>query len=486
MRAPVFRRQLLKKVTHRKAGITVFGLGAVGLQVALAFSRAGFNSIGVDTDSEKVNALSAGLAPGHEEKTARLMAKFFRKRRFQATSDLTLSASCSDFVVLCLPTPLTSDNLPDLRFLVDTCAKLSSQDLRNKCIILESSVYPGVTRKILKPALELGRYVAGVDFGLAHSPERVDTNNRDFPLARIPKLVGGIDKASTDVACALYAVVLKAPVIRVASAEIAEAAKMLENTYRFVNICMMNEVASAFESMGVDTFDVVKAASTKPFGFMPHYPGPGVGGHCIPKDPFYLMKAAKEVGKSLTIVEAAVHVNKRIPIEIVARIDGALGIVGKSINGARVALLGLAYKRNVDDTRRSSAFAILSELQKHGAVVRVYDPVALVRKSELHGIEQCRSLEQAIRDADVIFLHTDHDIFHKLNLAKIRGSLARDPILFDARNFWDTPKAERKGYLYRGIGKRAADDNSELLAAKPRSSAASSEQRNTVRDSSNA
>lgn len=435
----------------RNASVALFGLGSVGLPIALGFAKAGFTTTGVDNDPQKVDALQSGIAPWHEERTNRLLAKLLKTGRFQAASKISLTEHGPDFIVLCLPTPLTSDNQPDLSYLTGICTELSGQDLRKKCVILESSVYPGVTRSILKPSLEAGGHKAGIDFGLAHSPERIDLKNREFPPERIPKLVGGIDKASTDVAAALYEAVLEAPVIRVQSPEVAEAAKMLENTYRFVNICLINELASLFEALNIDTFDVVKAASTKPFGFMPHYPGPGVGGHCIPKDPFYLIKAASKVGKSLTIVEAAQAFNSRFPRTIVSRIERTLKWIGKSIEGAQTTILGLSYKRNVSDLRRSPALGIIDELVKRGALVRVYDP--LIKQVDLASVKSCQSLQEAVEGADVIVLVTDHDAFRSIDLTKIYPSLSKNPILFDARNFWNGSELARIGYQYLGVGK---------------------------------
>lgn len=462
MKEVIFRRPLLGKVRRRSAKIAIFGLGAVGLKVAISFAGAGFNCSGIDIDSKLVEALNRGGASGHGLKTRRQLAKYLKNGKLSAKTDVTLTENDPDFLILCLPTPLTEDGEPNLSFLTDTCRRLGNQKLRNKCVILESSVYPGVTRRIVKPCLESGGFVAGADFALAHSPERIDLNNSRFPMERIPKLVGGINEASTDVAVSLYEAVLRAHVIRVDNPETAEAAKMLENTYRFVNISLVNELSQVFETLGVDTFAAVNAASSKPFGFMPHFPGPGVGGHCIPKDPFYMLHAAKLAGKQLKIVEAAVLLNQQMPIFIAARIEQALSNTGKSMNRARIAVLGLGYKRNMSDSRRSPAVPLISELSSRGAQVGAYDPLVSHSADKLLSEKRVNSLEEAVQGADVIVLVTDHDAFRRIDLAKIRKYLATSPILFDARNFWRESEATRLGYSYIGLGKPSKQESASI------------------------
>ncbi len=452
-----FRPHLLKKVRLHTARLTVVGLGMVGLQVALASAKAGFRIKGVDTDRNRVASLNSGHAKGHGDKTEKTLNRTLRNGRFKATCDPAFDTDSPDFIVLCLPTPLTEDDKPDLSFLTATCDRLAKEDLSGKCIILESSVYPGVTRNILRPRLESGGCRAGLDFGLAHSPERIDFGNQRFPLERTPKLVGGINEASTDVACALYNSVLQAQVVRVESPEIAEAAKMLENTYRFVNICLVNELASVFEALGLNTYAVVDAAATKPFGFMAHYPGPGVGGHCIPKDPHYIMEAAAGVGKSLSIVEAGLSVDRKIPASIATRVEMVLNSVQKTMTGARVAMLGLAYKRDSSEARRSPALAVASEFAKRSAIVTAYDPLVTDTAGQQPFFKRFDSLQETVRNADVVVLATDHGVFRRIDLVKMRGLLGKDPIIFDARNFWDGCELSRIGYRYLGIGKPFCD-----------------------------
>jgi nucleotide sugar dehydrogenase len=445
-----FRQPLLRKLIQRRARIGVFGLGTIGMQVALAFARAGFLCRGIDIDRKKVRHANLGRANDQDDRVRKVLASCIRRHKFYADSDTSLK---EDFAILCLPTPLTETEDPDLSYLTEACRKLSAQDLSGKCVVLESSVYPGVTRNVLCPLLELGGQRAGKDFGLAHSPERIDLKNPAYPMERIPKIVGGINDASTDVAVALYKQILTARVVRVESLEIAEAAKMLENTYRFVNICLVNELSLLFESLHVDTYAVVRAASTKPFGFMPLYPGPGVGGHCIPKDPFYLLKVAKDVGKVLSIVEAAAIVNDRVPLAIASRLEDGLRLFGKDIKSARITVLGLAYKRNVSDVRRSPALPIITTLTARGTSVRAYDPLVFNAGTEMPWLEQTRTLSRAVRGADVILLMTDHDIFRRIDLSKIRGYLNEDPIVYDSRGFWDPAYVTRNGFFYMGLGR---------------------------------
>ena len=451
MEKRLFRTRLVARVRKRSAHVVVLGLGAVGIQVALAFAEGGFISTGVDTDNKRLRQINTGNLTGLEPILNRRVKKCVKTGRLRVTGNAILDPDQSDFLVLCLPTPLSHNDRPDLGFLKDACQRLSQKDRRGKCVILESSVYPGVTRNFIKPILETGGHVAGLDFGLVHSPERIDLNNARFPMQNIPKLVGGIDKASTEVAAALYEATLKAPIIRVESPEIAESAKMLENTYRFVNISLINELAELFGSLGIDCFAVVKAASTKPFGFMPHYPGPGIGGHCIPKDSFYMIHAGRKVGKKLSIVEAATAVNRATPLLIVSRIEESLTTVGKNIQRARIALLGFAYKANVSDWRRSPAIPIIDELRRRGATVKVYDP--LVSETDRIGISLKPTLKETVQHADVVALVTDHHIFKKIDLAVIREYVSKNPVLFDSRNFWNRNVAMRLGYMYLGVGK---------------------------------
>src|SRR5437868_7242559 len=362
---------LAGKINNGSAVVGVIGLGYVGLPLLNAFYQGGHRVIGFDIDSRKIQMLKKG-----ENYLKHLGEALFRPMlssgRFDATSDASRMGEC-DVLISCVPTPLGPHLEPDLSFIENTTDDIAKTLRAGQLIILESSTYPGTTREIMLPRLEARGLKCGKDFFLAYSPEREDPGRKDHNTQTIPKLVGGIDKVSGDLATALYRRAIK-QVIPVSSAEVAEAAKILENTYRAINIALVNEKKVVLTAMGIDVWEVIAAASTKPFGFQAFYPGPGLGGHCIPIDPFYLTWKAREVGMSTRFIELAGEVNHSMPDYVVKRTSLALNERGKAVKGSRILILGLAYKPDVDDVRESPSFELIEKLEELGAHVDYHDP----------------------------------------------------------------------------------------------------------------
>ena len=362
---------LQSKIDDNSALVGVIGLGYVGLPLLRAFWAAGFPVIGFDVDPAKVEALTAGRNYlKHLGKS--YVADMSASPRFCVTGDLSRLGEV-DVVISCVPTPLGKHLEPDLTF-VERSADAVARTLRpGQLILLESSTYPGTTREVMLPRLEATGLKCGRDFYLAYSPEREDPGRKDHNTQSIPKLVGGIDPVSGEIAAALYRKAIR-EVVPVSSAEVAEAAKILENVYRAVNIALVNELKQVLTAMGVDVWEVIEAAKTKPFGFQAFYPGPGLGGHCIPIDPYYLTWKAREVGLPTRFIELAGEVNRAMPDYVVSRVTAALNERGKSVKGARILVLGLAYKPDVDDVRESPSLELIERLEQLGADVEYNDP----------------------------------------------------------------------------------------------------------------
>jgi UDP-N-acetyl-D-glucosamine dehydrogenase len=395
--------------------VAIIGLGYVGLPLALAFAAAGRSVIGIDIDASKSQSLRAGRSYLRHIGSERVKAAI-ESGRFVATTDIA-EARNATAVVICVPTPLTEHHTPDLSYVLDTGAAVAPHVTKGMLIVLESTTYPGTTSHDLRNCLEAGSgLIAGRDFFLAFSPEREDPGNTTS-LERIPKVVGGLTPACLSKARSLYEAVVP-HVVEVSSCETAEATKLLENIFRSVNIALVNELKIIYAAMGVDIWEVVAAASTKPFGFMPFYPGPGLGGHCIPIDPFYLSWKAKEFGLPARFIELAGEINKAMPRYVVSRICDALNDRSKSLRGARVLLLGLAYKKNVDDDRESPTYAIWDLLNAAGAVVSYNDPhVSEVRPGRTHvRFAGIRSVPVEDR-FDAIVVCTDHDEYRYQDLS---------------------------------------------------------------------
>jgi UDP-N-acetyl-D-glucosamine dehydrogenase len=367
----VLSRRLLCRIRARAARVCVVGLGYVGLPLAELFVSGGFHVIGFDVDADKVAKLNQGRTYiGHIP--AERIAQLRHSGRFEATTDPRCFAR-ADAVAVCVPTPLTEAREPDLSYVIGTGENIHPHLHAGQLVVLESTTYPGTTTGLLQPLLERSGLRAGRDFFLAFSPEREDPGNPHFPTCSIPKVVGGIDPRSRDLAVALYGSVVQR-VVPVSSTEVAEGCKILENTYRAVNIALVNELKVVFDRMGIDVWEVIAAAKTKPFGFQAFYPGPGLGGHCIPIDPFYLTWAARKYGVHTRFIELAGQVNAGMPLYVVQRVAEALNEHRKPIKGSKVCVLGVAYKKDVDDPRESPAFTVLEALRQRGAEVSYNDP----------------------------------------------------------------------------------------------------------------
>jgi UDP-N-acetyl-D-glucosamine dehydrogenase len=402
---------LLQRIQSRQALVGIIGLGYVGLPLAQAFSRGGFPVMGFDVDAAKVARLERGESYiGHiSADTVRAMIS----RRFQATTHFERLKE-PDAVIICVPTPLNETREPDLSFVTNSTRSIAAALRPGQLVILESTTYPGTTRNVCQPILEEKGLRAGRDFFLAFSPEREDPGNPSFSAPTIPKVVGGLDVHSQELAATLYSQVV-VQVVRVSSPEVAEACKILENTYRAINIALVNELKMLYDRMGIDVWEVIDAARTKPFGFQAFYPGPGLGGHCIPIDPFYLTWVARKFGLTTRFIELAGEINTFMPHFVVSKVADALNDQGKAVKGSRVALLGMAYKKDVDDPRESPGFELMELLLHKGAIVTYNDPhipaLPPMRKyPDLRMASQDLTADY-LRNQDCVLIATDHSAY---------------------------------------------------------------------------
>ncbi len=391
--------------------IAVVGLGYVGLPLSLQFARAGINVLGLDVDQEKVDALNAGKSYiKHIE--PKDIAEVVNAGTFKASVEFSRVVE-TEAVIICVPTPLNKNREPDISYIVETGKSISPYLPKGSLVVLESTTYPGTTDEDLREVLESGSGMkAGVDFHLAFSPEREDPGNPDSKVALIPKVVGGFTPACLKKAVDLYGKAIKT-IVPVSSCRAAEASKLLENTFRAVNIALVNELKVVYDAMGIDVWEVINSAKTKPFGFMPFYPGPGLGGHCIPIDPFYLTWKAREYGQHTRFIELAGEINTSMPQHVVNRVADALNARRKSLNGAKILVLGLAYKADVDDERESPSYFLMDILTKRGATVSYYDPfIPVIRPTREHGHwTGTRSISwspEVLRSFDVVLISTSH------------------------------------------------------------------------------
>lgn len=403
--------QLEQKIANRNLTLGIIGLGYVGLPLSLTFLRKGVKVIGFDLDPAKINSLEQGKSYiKHIPPTE--VTDYVTKKFFTATNDFSRLGE-PDALLICVPTPLTKNREPDLKYIEATGQAIAKVLRPGQLIVLESTTYPGTTVEILQPILEQGGLKAGTDFALAFSPEREDPGNANFGTADIPKVVGGIDAKSTNLAVSLYAIAMK-QVVPVSSTQTAELTKLLENIFRSVNIALVNELKVLCLSMGIDVWEVIKAASTKPFGYMPFYPGPGLGGHCIPIDPFYLTSKAREFDIPTRFIELAGEVNSNMPYFVVQRVMDALNEHGKSLKGAKVLILGVAYKKDVDDDRESPSYKLMEILQNKGAEVRYNDPhiprLRTVRKYDFNQSSVELSAEN-LSSVDCVLVATNHSAY---------------------------------------------------------------------------
>jgi UDP-N-acetyl-D-glucosamine dehydrogenase len=396
--------ELHRKISGKSARLGVLGLGYVGLPLATEFAKAGFTVTGFDLSQKKVDAFNQGLSYIKDVPEC-VFSPLVRSGKLRATTDFSLIRDL-DTIDICVPTPLRKTKDPDMSFVVAATASIAEYLHTGLLIMLGSTTYPGTTDELVLPKLESSGLKVGQDFFLCYSPERIDPGNTQFQTSNIPKVVGGITPACTELGTLLYRQTLET-VVPVSSTRVAEMVKLLENTFRLINIGLANEIALMCDRMHIDVWEVIDAAATKPFGFMPFYPGPGLGGHCIPIDPFYLSWKSKEAGMEARFIELAGHVNGRMPEFVVEKIQNALNSVGKAVRGSHVHILGAAYKRNIDDVRESPALDIMIMLQRLGAYVTFSDP--FVERIELQGsLIEGADMIASVRAADCAAIITDH------------------------------------------------------------------------------
>jgi UDP-N-acetyl-D-glucosamine dehydrogenase len=408
--------------------VGIIGLGYVGLPLARAFSEGGLAVLGFDVDPAKVEALQRGASYiGHiPDATIRQMCKL----GFEATSDFR-RLNEPDVIVICVPTPLTDSREPDLTYIVNSTKSIAAALRPGQLVVLESTTYPGTTRDVVLPLLAGTGLKPGIDFFLAFSPEREDPGNSQFGATTIPKVVGGLDSVSLELAVALYSKVV-IQVVPVSNLQVAEACKILENTYRAINIALVNELKILYDRMGIDVWEVIEAAKTKPFGYQAFYPGPGLGGHCIPIDPFYLTCVARKHGLTTRLIELAGEINTAMPAYVVSKVTDALNDQGKPIKGSKITLLGMAYKKNVDDPRESPGFELMDLLLHKGAAAEYNDPhipVLPATRRYAHIRMSSRELTaEYLRSRDCVLIVTDHSAYNYEWIAQ------HAPLIVDTRN----------------------------------------------------
>ena len=446
-------KSLLELIRTRRAKTGVIGLGYVGLPLAVEFGRAGYTAVGFDLDARKVNAINEGRSYIDDVPSAHV-AELKAANRLSATTNFDALAEV-DTINICVPTPLRKTKDPDMSYIVSSVEEIAKRIRPGQLIILESTTYPGTTDELVLPMLEKGGLKAGKDFFLAFSPERVDPSNRSFNTHNIPKVIGGMTEDCTALSAALYDGAIKT-IVPVSSPRVAEMVKLLENTFRAVNIGMVNELALMCDRMGIDVWEVVKAASTKPFGFMAFYPGPGLGGHCIPVDPFYLSWKARESGFEARFIELAGAVNGNMPHYVVSLMSEALNSVRKPLNGSKVLVAGIAYKKDVDDIRESPALDLLHLLRDRGAELSYTDPFVpkLAAKEWPNGIDLVNVdvSKAGTEEFDCVVVVTDHTQFDYEQLQRVAK------VVVDTRNAIKspTPKVVRLGAARRAAAPELA------------------------------
>ncbi len=431
---------LLQKLEQRTARIAILGLGYVGLPLATVFAEAGFDVTGIDPHAGKVQSLNEGSSYIQDVPTEQLKA-LVTANKLRATTDFAAIRQ-ADAVSICVPTPLRKTGDPDLSFILSATEELAKYVHRGMVIVLESTTYPGTTREVMLPMLsEVSDLKIGEDFFLAFSPERVDPGREDWTTINTPKVIGGITAACSEVSAAWYATALQ-HVVSVSSAEVAEMAKLLENTFRMINIGMVNEMAIMCDRLGIDVWEVIDAAATKPFGFMKFTPGPGLGGHCIPIDPLYLSWKLRSLNYTARFIELASEINTGMPRYVIGKVQDALNEHGKPIKGSRVLVLGAAYKPDVDDLRESPALDVIGLLQQKGAEVTYHDPYIPVLVEDGVEMKSVPDLMDAVRNADCVVIITNHKVYDYASI------LENASLIVDTRNALgkagkDNPKVAR-------------------------------------------
>ncbi len=433
------KQELLNKIADRSARIGVIGLGYVGLPLAVEFAHSNFRATGFEIDTKKAASINSGISHIIDV-PSEVVAKLVSAEKLNATTDFA-ELALMDIIIICVPTPLRKTKEPDVSYILAAADKIQATLRPGQLVILESTTYPGTTDEVLRPMFDEKGFVIDQDYFLAFSPERVDPGNPQFQTKNIPKVVGGVTADSTEIAATAYECVVNT-VHRVGSARAAEMAKLLENTFRAVNIGMVNELSQLCYTLGIDSWEVIEAAATKPFGFMAFYPGPGIGGHCIPLDPHYLSWKARMHGFEARFISLAEEVNSTMPQHIVELVSTGLNKHRKAVNGSKVLILGVAYKRDIDDMRESPALPIIEKLEKLGAEISFHDPhVNEVIFETGHRMTTVPLTEQVVTEADCVVIVTDH------RSVDYRWIIERAKLIVDSRNttrdFKNTEFAEK-------------------------------------------
>ncbi|MDP6637004.1 MAG: nucleotide sugar dehydrogenase [Phycisphaerae bacterium] len=430
--------KLVEKIKSHKAVIGIVGLGYVGLPLVREFSAGGANVIGFDVDAAKIKLLLAGKSY-IDHIPSKVVKEVVKTKRFDATTDFKRLRQ-ADCILICVPTPLTKMREPDMTYVIATARSIQKNLRKGQLIVLESTTYPGTTREVMLPILEESGLKVGKDFFLAFSPEREDPGRKDYSTKTTPKVVGGYDKASLAAAVACYEIAIDT-VVPVSSCEAAEACKILENTYRGVNIALVNELKVLFDRMGIDIWEVINGAATKPFGFTPFYPGPGLGGHCIPIDPFYLSWKARQFGMTTRFIELAGEINVAMPKYVIGKLMEALNDHKKSVRGSKILVLGLAYKKDIDDVRESPSLELIELLKEKGAKVDYNDPYCpRTHKMREHNLKMSsRKLSAGmLQSYDAVLISTDHTDYD------YQFIVSNAKLVIDTRNATKNVKRGRK------------------------------------------
>ena len=441
-------RILYNKIQDKSIKIGVIGLGYVGLPLAILFSKK-YHVYGFDVEENKISMLKKSKSYIVDIRPEDI--KKVLNQTFYPTND-EKSLNDVDAVFITVPTPLKEDGSPNMDYVISASKTVAKHMNRGKLVVLESTVYPGATREVVTPILETSGLKAGSDFGVVFSPERVTPGNKKYGVARMPKVVGGVDEDSTELAYLLYDSVLEAPVIKVSNCKTAEAVKVLENTFRFVNISLINELALVFEKMGIDIWEVIKGASSKPIGFMPHYPGPGIGGHCIPVDPLFLLYKIQRYDSDSNFINLARRINKIMPLHTVNLAEEGLREVGKTLRGSKILVAGVAYKPEVNDYRESPAIEVIEELEYSGSIVDFYDPYIEVINFKGRKYRGVKSIDKKmLQEYDAVILVTDHRSLVD-NLKRLLPQIEKKIVIVDGRNSLNYEKIKKK-HIYLCIGK---------------------------------
>lgn len=417
---------LSKKIKTRSATIGIVGLGYVGLPLALEIVNKGFTVIGLDKDNEKITKLKSGDSYIADMSSAAI-EKAVNEQKFEPTNDFSKLAQV-DIIIICVPTPTTADGTPNISYIVDASNAIVQNVSSNTLVILESTTYPGTTEEVVQPILENGNFVIGQDLFLAYSPERVDPGNFNFSVSNTPKVVGGITPSCLEISKLFYESVINTNVFAVTSPKVAEMEKLLENTFRQINIALVNELSQICHKMDIDVWEVIEAASTKPYGFMPFTPGPGVGGHCIPVDPKYLLWAGQQHGIAATLIETADKINDSMPSFVVTRLESYLNAQGKEISEAEIVVIGVSYKPNINDFRESPALRIINELMDKQCGLNVIDPFIETFTVSNYMFNTVSLTKEIIQKADAVVILTNHTT---IDYSLIDQHAA---LIFDTRN----------------------------------------------------